>query len=148
MSHKTETIIETQRKKKKKKAARNPKTWYTEPKPNKQKANGKDRTPAVHSVNNTRKAAANHELIKEKPSFSLPRTEITLNPRMLLKQQQQVKVGNGGRGGETNRERQTKAANVNHLLTLPFPPVRTALAIFMSFSLFMVAAMAPATLQL
>ncbi len=65
--------------------------------PNKQKANDEGRTPTVHSENNTRKAAANHEFIKEKPSFSLPRTEITLNPRMLLKQQQ-VKVGNvGGR---------------------------------------------------
>jgi len=90
MLHKTETIIETQ----KKKEARNPKTRYTEPKPNKQKANDKGRTPAVHSEN-TRKAAANHELIKGKPSFSFPRTEITLNPRMVPKQQQ-VKVGNGG----------------------------------------------------
>jgi len=33
MLHKTETIIETQKIK-----ARNPKTWHTEPKPNKQKA--------------------------------------------------------------------------------------------------------------
>jgi hypothetical protein len=66
---------------------------------------------------------------------------------MLLKQQQ-VKVRAMGGKKKTKRERQTKAANVNHLLTLPFPPVRTALAIFMSFSLFMVAAMATATLQL
>jgi hypothetical protein len=66
---------------------------------------------------------------------------------MLLKQQR-VKASKWLGGGKTKRERQRKAANVNHLLTLPFPPVRTALAIFMSFSLFMVAAMAPATLQL
>ncbi len=61
-----------------------------EPKINKE-ANDKGRPPTVHLENYTRKVVAK----QRKAKLLIAGTEITINLKMLLKQQQ-VKVGNGG----------------------------------------------------
>jgi hypothetical protein len=57
------------------------------------------------------------------------------NPKLYKLRKQQLK---GMSENKAKKKQTNKIGFEVHLLTLPFPPVRTALAIFMSFSLFMV----------